>query len=134
MTVERPLSEERRDFFRINFNTPVEYKTYAGSEPVRGAAGRSQNISQSGILFQTDTNPPALSSVVWMNLDIRTLRICQEIERRALIFNNGLLGRVVRVEENPKTDNYEIGVCFLTQEQKNTREVQAALEEISKKA
>ncbi len=133
MTADRPLTEEKRDFFRINFNSPVEYKSYTGSEPVR-ASGRSQNISQSGILFQTETNPPALSSVVWMNLDIRTLRICQEIERRALIFNNGILGRVVRVEENPKSDIYEVGVCFLTQAEKNTREVQGILEEISKKA
>jgi hypothetical protein len=48
------------------------------------------------------------------------------------VFNNGLLGRVVRVEEDAKTNGYDIGVCFLTQEQKNSREVQKILTEISK--
>ena len=58
---------------------------------------------------------------------------CKEIEKRALIFNNGLLGRVVRVEEDAKDSNrYDVGVCFLTQEQKNSREVAQILTEISK--
>lgn len=93
----------------------------------------SQNISQSGILFQTDNNPPQLSSILWMNLDIRTLSICKEIEKRALILNNGVLGRVVRVEEDSDNSNrYDVGVCFLTEEQKNTQEVQKILAEITK--
>ena len=56
-----------------------------------------------------------------MDLDLRTLKICREIEDRALIVNNGLVGKVVRVEEGEK--NYDIGVCFLTQEEKDSREV-----------
>ena len=128
--------QERREFFRINFNTPLNIKSYAGSvagSPQVVSQGVSQNISQSGILFQTENNPPQLSSIVWMGLDMRTLTICKEIEKRALIFNNGLLGRVVRVEEDTKnTNRYDIGVCFLTQEQKNSREVQQILAEISK--
>ena len=67
-----------------------------------------------------------------MSLDIRTLKICQEIEKRAIILNDGLLGRVVRVEEDIKnTKVYDVGVCFLTQDQRNTREVQNILSTIS---
>ncbi len=134
----RPTPEERRDFFRIKFNTPLEFKAYSAEEIARknqvSGKGLSQNISQSGILFQIEKNPPQLSSLVWMNLDIRTLRICQEIERRALIFNNGLLGRVVRVEEDQTGEAYDVGVCFLTKAQKDSREVKQILSEISQSA
>lgn len=128
-------AQDRREFFRINFSTPLNFKSYSRlvSDSSQAAEGISQNISQSGVLFQIEDNPPQLSSIVWMNLDIRTLSICKEIEKRALILNNGLLGRVVRVEEDAKDSNrYDVGVCFLTQEQKNSREVKQILEHISK--
>lgn len=85
-------------------------------------------------MFQTETQPPQLSSIVWLNLDMRTLSICQEIERRCLVLKNGLLGRVVRVEENTTNDAYDIGVCFLTRDQKDSEEVKELLAEIAKTA
>ncbi len=132
--------QERREFFRINFSSPMHFKSYTADRSKSAkvvdetsARAISQNISQSGILFQTDNNPPQLSSILWMNLDIRTLSICKEIEKRALILNNGVLGRVVRVEEDSDNSNrYDVGVCFLTEEQKNTQEVQKILAEITK--
>jgi hypothetical protein len=133
-------SEERREFFRVNFKTPFKFHTYSATEEnsasktqVAPQEGSSSNISPSGILFQTRRTPPAVSSILWMNVDLRTLTICREIEKRAIVHNNGLLGRVVRVEENPKSQNlYEVGVCFLTQDQKNSRPVQQILTELSK--
>ena len=123
---------ERREFFRINFERPLEFKSYASDRIAKapdsrigGVAGQSQNISSSGILFNTEKNPPQLSSILWMNLDIRTLKICKEIEERALVLNNGLLGRVVRVEEDK--NGYSVGVCFLTQEERNSREIKQLL-------
>ncbi|OIO39658.1 MAG: hypothetical protein AUJ72_00280 [Candidatus Omnitrophica bacterium CG1_02_46_14] len=131
--------QEKREFFRVNFSVPLNFKSYTGARSNRpriadtAAPGVSRNISQSGILFQTENNPPELSSILWMNLDFRTLSICKEIERRALIFNNGVLGRVVRVEESTKeSGRYDVGVCFLTQEQKNSQEIEQILTEISK--
>ena len=131
--IPKPEGHERREFFRLKFETPVKFKSYSATkeqakQTPSAASGVSQNISQSGILFQTDTTPPQLSSILWMHLDLRTLKICQEIEKRAIIFNDGLLGKVVRVEEDPKNNSlYDIGVCFLTQDQKDSREVQEAL-------
>ncbi len=125
--------QERREFFRLKFETPVQFKSYStakerAKQTPLSAKGVSQNISQTGILFQTNATPPQLSSILWMHLDLRTLKICQEIEKRAIIFNDGLLGKVVRVEEDAKNHSlYDIGVCFLTQDQKDSREVQEAL-------
>lgn len=125
--------QDRREYFRINFKTPVEFKIYPSKSGPQAQRGSSQNISQSGILFQIESKPPQLSSLVWMNLDIRTLSICREIEKRALVLNNGLVGKVVRVEEDADNGNvYDVGVCFLTQEQKDSREVKEILTELTK--
>lgn len=127
MTHEKPGTQNRREFFRLKISTPLRFKSYPSSVQDKGVA---QNISESGILFQTPENPPQISSLLWMDLDLRTLKICQEIENRALILNNGVVGKVVRVEEGQR--NYDVGVCFLTQEQKNSSQVQKLLSELSK--
>ena len=131
---------ERREFFRLNYKTPIRFKSCEGKELQKTAKlvgpldGTTRNISQNGLLFQTEENPPQLSSIVWMNLDMRTLKICQEIEAKALIFNNGVLGKVVRVEEDTERNNaYDIGVCFLRKDQKNSVEVQEAIGKMDSK-
>ena len=131
--VQDENSQERREFFRIAFSTPLRFKNCATTQDQASLTpGTSENISQTGILFQTKNIPPQLSSIVWMALDIRTLKICQEIENRALIFNNGILGRVVRVEEDLEQKRvYDVGVCFLKRSQKDTQEVQQILAELS---
>ena len=128
------IDQERREFFRLNFTTPIRFKTcdikklQKNTSVESGLDGSTRNISQAGILFQTENEPPQLSSILWMNLDMRTLKICQEIESKALIFNNGVLGKVVRVEEDTHNDNaYDIGVCFLRKDQKDSKEVQQIL-------
>jgi len=125
--------QERRQFFRVHFSTPVQYKSYADNrlKKIQPKDGVSKNISASGLLFNTQ-EPPQLSSILWMNLDLRTLSICQEIENRALVFKNGILGKVVRVEEDEKSNSgYDVGVCFLTQDQKDSDAVQKILEDVS---
>ena len=125
-------TQERRDFFRLKFNNPVQFRTYSNRTGASSAEKvKSKDISSAGILFQTNNRPPELSSILWLNLDYRMLNICQEIDRRALILNDGILGRVVRVEESPSDGNaYDVGVCFLTKEQKGSRDVQKVIEEI----
>ncbi len=121
--------QERREYFRLKFNTPLQFKAYDTTSAIPGS---TRNISQSGILFQTEQAPPKLSSIVWMNLDMRTLKICQEIESKALIFNNGVLGKVVRVEEDADNNNaYDIGVIFLNKSDKDSRAVQDILQQLS---
>lgn len=116
--------KERREFFRLPVRTSLEFKAYGEKK----SHGTARNVSQSGILFQTDQEPPQLSSILWLNLDVRTLKICQEIESRALIHNNGILGKVVRVEEDADNGNaYDVGVCFLRKDQQASAEVQELL-------
>ena len=136
VTREGKVAQERRNFFRIHFKTPLEFKAYSAENTKsahQSAASQatSRNVSPTGILFHTESRPPDLSSIIWMNMDLRTLHICQEIEKRAVTFNNGLLGKVVRVEEDPADGVYDVGVCFLTQNERNSRSVQKLLSELS---
>ena len=129
------IFQERREFFRLDYKSPLEFRSYSPKtleKNIPATKAVSENVSQSGVLFQIENTPPNVSSILWMNLDIRTLKICKEIEQRALIFNNGILGRVVRVEEDPKNLNvYNVGVCFLTQDLKSRKEIEQILSQIS---
>jgi len=103
---------DRREFFRLDFRGPVKFRLV--QHPRNDLLlGTTANVSQSGVLFRSKVLPK-IASILWMNMDLRTLQICQEIEKRALVHNNGILGRVVRVEEDRETDTYRIGVCFVT--------------------
>jgi hypothetical protein len=126
----------KREFSRINIDQPVEFINFTarGQEHQRAALleGTSKNISESGLLFHTEAKPPKISSIIWMNLDLNTIQICQEIENRALFFNNGVIGRVVRVEEDVRNNVYDVGVCFVTKDQKESQDVQKLLTDIRK--
>lgn len=133
-TSQTGSQQERREFFRLNFKTPVNFITADSlTNQQKAKQGLSSNVSQSGILFQTQNEPPKVSTLVWMDLDLRTLQICREIEKKALVHNNRILGRVVRVEESAATDDsYDVGVCFLTEEQRSDRNVQKLLNDLQK--
>lgn len=121
----------RREFFRLNFNSPVRFRAFPSDPDAAEAVTR--NISSSGVLFQSPQALP-VSSIVWMNVDLRTLRICQEIEERAIIVQEGILGRVVRVEEDGAKDSvgYDVGVRFLTQDERDAEDVRRALADLQK--
>lgn len=110
--------EERREFYRVDFRYPVKFRQVRDTgDNLR--LGTCENISISGILFKTPIIPQ-LSSVLWMDVDFRTLKICREIEEEVLVHEEGLLGKVVRVEEDPEEKMlYNVGVCFLRKKDVN---------------
>ena len=106
---------ERREFFRYRYEKPIHYKVVNSAKDKNHASklmnAVSKNLSASGILFASKFLPE-ISSILVLDLDYRTTRVCQEIEERALILNDKLLGKVVRIEE---TDDgfYDVGVAFV---------------------
>ena len=108
---------DKRRFLRISYVTPVKYKIYPAKILSKTMGGISKNISQTGLLFKAD-KPVALSTVVWVNLDYKTLEICRELEENLYPEKDGFLARVVRIEENPTDNTYNIGICFLLKEEK----------------
>jgi hypothetical protein len=100
---------ERRAFLRIGFEAPIRFKVLSDTRDISPAV--SKNISKTGLLFTSEDILP-ISSFVWMNLDINTLSICSEIEQDALVLKEGIVGKVVRVDENDN-GTYDIGICFV---------------------
>ncbi len=116
--VDEHTGMERRGFLRYGFKKELHYSIVSSPKdksPISSfIKAVSENLSASGILFIIDSvNVPDLSSLVILDLDYRTARVCKEIDSRALIKNNKLLGKVVRIEDN-EDGTCGVGVAFIT--------------------
>ena len=107
--------EDKREFLRMDHEASLNFKTLKDSKFRKKGDITSKNISACGLLFRTSTESsiPALSTIVWIELDPRMMNICSEIEDDLVIHNNGVFGRVVRIAEGEPGESYDIGVCFL---------------------
>ena len=105
--------KEKREFFRYRHEKSAHFKEITPNDHAISdlADAITKNLSASGMLF-TSKYPPRLSSIIILDIDYRTTMLCEEIEERALILNNRLLGKVVRIEDNDN-GSYDIGVAFI---------------------
>ncbi|MFA6321426.1 MAG: PilZ domain-containing protein [Candidatus Omnitrophota bacterium] len=105
--------KEKREFFRYRHEKAASFKEVSGSDNTVSNLEKAvtKDLSASGMLF-TSEYPPRLSSIIVLDVDYRTSRLCEEIEGHALILNNKLLGKVVRIEDNDN-GSYDIGVAFI---------------------
>lgn len=108
---------ERREFVRLDYITPVSYKVCKKKTVSKLFEGYTANISQNG-LFCNIKGKVNKNDIIWLAFDRATLNICGEIDKRNLIYQNGVLGKVVRIKHK-KDDNYNVGVQFVTREEKN---------------
>lgn len=110
-----PDNDDQREFLRVDYETPLNFKVLRNDKLITRSEVISRNISANGLLFRTssDTSIPALSSIVWIELDPKMMNVCTEIENDLIIHNNGVYGRVVRIAEGEPGKSYDIGVCFL---------------------
>jgi len=111
------MDKERREFFRYDYDKPLSYKTVKTSKTVKFPSDLynaiSRNLSASGLLFLTHTKDvPGISSLLAIDLDYKTINICREIEEQALVSNNKLIGKVVRIEDNDD-GTCGVGVAFV---------------------
>ncbi|MDD5128334.1 MAG: PilZ domain-containing protein [Candidatus Omnitrophica bacterium] len=112
------VENERRYFTRLEYSVPLGFKICNKDTISKLCAGYSVNISQSGIScsIREKVNP---NDILWLCFDRATLDFCRDLEKRVLIYQNGIIGNVTRVEpEEPGT--YSIGIRFITLEEKNT--------------
>lgn len=107
---------ERREFSRINYAAPLACKVCKKETIEKLFQGYTSNISPAGLLcnLRETVNP---NDIIWLSFDRGTLAICSELERRALIYQNGIIGKVIRVESKGH-DNYDVGIKFITRQEK----------------
>lgn len=111
------IQDERRKFVRLEYSVPLSFKICKKETISKLCVGYSVNISQSGIScnIREKVNP---DDILWLSFNRTTLDLCRELDKRVLIYQNGIIGNVVRVEPE-EIGSYNIGIKFITREEKN---------------
>jgi len=112
-----PETQERRECARLDYATPLAYKVCKKETLSKLLTGYTSNISTAGLLCNVrETVSP--EDVLWLSFDRGMLSVCAELEKNVFIYQNGIIGKVVRVESKGY-DNYDVGIKFLTREERN---------------
>ncbi|MGE5197662.1 MAG: PilZ domain-containing protein [Deltaproteobacteria bacterium] len=108
---------ERRKFLRLEYVTPLACKVCKPETISKILEGYTMNISQAGAFCHISA-PVHLNDIVWLSFDRATLSICKDIEKDCFIYQNGIIGKVVRMEG--KSDGtHNVGVQFIVREEQN---------------
>lgn len=113
--------EERRNFMRLDYKALLAYKVCREETINKLLQGYTADISQSGLLCNIKDRVNK-DDILWLSFDRGMLNIFAEIERRSLIYQNGIIGKVVRIEQR-NDDTYNVGVQFVTREEKNSTNI-----------
>lgn len=108
---------ERRQWVRLDYTTPLAYKVCRKETIAKLLQGYTADISQAGLLCNIK-DIVNLDDILWLSFDRATLSICADLEKRTLIYQNGIIGKVVR-RKHKDDGTCAVGVRFLTREEKN---------------
>jgi len=115
--MENNVSAERREFLRLDYATPLAYKVCKKETITKLLEGYTSNVSPAGLLCNVkETVSP--EDILWLSFDRGVLSICAELEKRIFIYQNGIIGKVVRVESKGYA-NFDVGVKFITREEQD---------------
>ena len=109
--------EERRNFMRLDYKALLAYKVCREETINKLLQGYTADISRSGLLCNIKDRVNK-DDILWLSFDRGMLNIFEGIERRSLIYQNGIIAKVVRIEQR-NDDTYNVGVQFITREEKN---------------
>ena len=115
--MENNPSVDRREFLRLDYAAPLACKVCKKETISKLLEGYISNVSPAGLLCNVkETVSP--EDILWLSFDRGVLSICAELEKRVFIYQNGIIGKVVRVESKGY-DNFDIGVRFITREEQD---------------
>lgn len=92
---------ERRQFARLDYATPLAYKICKKETLSKLLQGYTSNVSESGLLCNMKDKVKK-DDVLWLLFDRDVLNTCTGLEKASLIYQGGVVGRVVRVEHKKK--------------------------------
>jgi len=114
-------TSERRSSSRIDYAAPLAYKVCSKETISKLLEGYTSNISEAGMLCNI-REVVNQEDILWLSFDRNILEICEELEKSALIYQNGIIGKVMRVEPRG-IDNYDVGIKFITREEQDWKNV-----------
>jgi len=117
MTKRNYKGPERRKSERFDYATPLNYKVCKKTTVSKILKGYTSNVSELGVLCNIK-DKVKINDIIWLSFDRGTLNIYEDLEKRALIYQNGVVAKVARVE--PKGNGtFDVGLHFITREEKN---------------
>lgn len=117
MSEEKKIhSVERRAAVRVSCQTPLTYKICKEETISKIMQGYTQDISKDGLRCTISQEVP-VGCTLWIQLDTDALTLCEELERNAVILQHGILGKVIWLEKE-RENNYEVGLQFVTRQEK----------------
>jgi len=96
---------------------PLAYKVCKEETITKLMEGYTANISESGLLCSIK-DKVVEGDILWLSFDRSTLSMCTQLESKSLIYQSGIIGKVVRME-SLENDVFHVGIQFLTREEKN---------------
>ena len=111
---------DRRNFLRLKYHSPLMYKVCKKQTFSKLMQGYTHDVSSAGLMCSLESKVP-VDSIVWFQLDIGALSLCTEIEKRCAVVQRGILGKVVWADRQ-EDKNYDVGVCFVTREEKQAED------------
>lgn len=122
---------ERRKFTRLHFTAPLAYKVCKKKTISKLLQGYTSNISQAGLLCKIEERVHK-NDLLWLAFDRSNLAICEQLEKESFIYQNGVIGKVVRLERK-KDGTYDVGIQFLTRKEKNLTHIYPQIYFLKKK-
>jgi len=108
---------ERRKFVRLDYLAPLAYKVCKKSTVSKILKGYTSNISQSGLLCNIRDRVKK-NDIMWISFNRDMLNICTDMETKSLVYQNGIVGKVIRTKHK-RNGSYDVGIQFITREEKN---------------
>jgi len=112
---------ERRQFVRLDYATPLACKVCKKETIDILLKGYTSNISESGLLCNIKERVNK-DDILWLSFDRSVLDICSELEKKVFIYQNGIIGKVVRVMPSDE-GVYDLGIRFITREEQNSTHI-----------
>ena len=108
---------ERRKFMRLDYSKPLAYKVCRKETLTKLLDGYTSNVSEAGLQCVLKDKVHS-GDILWLSFDRSVLLVCQELEKRTLVYQGGIVGKTVWVEAR-SDGTYNVGVQFITREEKN---------------
>jgi len=126
MTDDIYQGQERRQFIRLDYLKPLAYKICKKETIDKLLEGYTANVSEAGLLCSIHDKITS-GDILWLSFDRDTLVICHDLEKRSVIYQKGIIGKVVRIHLR-HDGNYEVGIKFITREEKSAPHTRSAIE------
>ncbi len=111
---QRPPSLDRRSAMRLTCQSPISFKVCKEETISKILEGYTKDISKGGVRIVISQKVP-VGCTLWLKLDRDALSLCEELEKNALILQQGIIGRVVWVDQISDKE-CDIGLQFITRQ------------------